>query len=88
MFLVVLACHIPFIFFSGKEGLLIIIDEIDRRSISEALTKKMERLGIDLDARNEQRIEIQPLISNHLTDRGLKEFRKDPNLVKSSPNFL
>lgn len=76
MFLVVLACHIPFIFFSGKEGLLIIIDEVDRRSISEALERKMERLGIDLDSRpSEHKIEIQPLISPHHVERGLKEFR-------------
>ena len=41
LFLIVIACHIPFIFFSGKEGVLIIVDELSRRSISEALDKKI-----------------------------------------------
>ena len=41
-FSIVLMCHIPFIFVSGKEGLLIIIDELDRKSISNALWHKLQ----------------------------------------------
>ena len=41
-FSIVLLCHIPFIFTSGKEGLLIIIDEIMRKSISNALWHKLQ----------------------------------------------
>mmetsp|Transcript_12460 Transcript_12460/g.17227 ORF Transcript_12460/g.17227 Transcript_12460/m.17227 type:complete len:165 (+) Transcript_12460:814-1308(+) len=40
-FLVVLACHIPYIFFFGKEGLLIFIDECLNKSMSKELDQKI-----------------------------------------------
>ena len=41
VFLVILACHVPFVFFACKESFLIIVDEVLRHSLSYALTKKM-----------------------------------------------
>ena len=41
LFLIIIACHIPYLFFAGKEALLIIIDEYMRNSISATLSKKL-----------------------------------------------
>jgi len=48
LFLIIIACHIPYLFFSGKEALLIIIDEYMRNSISATLSKKLLD-GADMD---------------------------------------
>lgn len=41
LFMIILSCHIPFCFFFGKESLLLLIDEIMRKSISYTLSKKI-----------------------------------------------
>jgi hypothetical protein len=41
-FMIVLACHIPYVFFAGKEGLCIFVDELDRKSISNVLWAKYQ----------------------------------------------
>lgn len=43
-FAIVLACHIPYIFFYGKQGLLILIDEVAQHSTSEQLKRKKRAL--------------------------------------------
>lgn len=47
LFLIILACHIPYLYFGGKEALLIIIDEIARRSISFTLAEKLAAENIE-----------------------------------------
>jgi hypothetical protein len=42
-FLLVIACHIPFIFFSGKECFLNMYFELTKRAISKALEMKMNK---------------------------------------------
>ena len=40
-FLLVLACHIPYIFFPTKESFLIIFDELENKSMTKALQYKI-----------------------------------------------
>jgi hypothetical protein len=42
-FLILIVCHIPFVFFYGKETFLMLIDEIKRRSISQTLDQYITR---------------------------------------------
>ena len=44
IFLIIYVFHLPPCFFPGKEAMLIIIDEIDRRSISQALDARVAML--------------------------------------------
>lgn len=46
-FLLVLGCHIPFLFYSGKEGFLIMVDEVRVRSISKNLEARLSRTESD-----------------------------------------
>ena len=41
MFLVLFVCNIPFIFMPGKEGLLVLVEEILHRSMSTAIQKRL-----------------------------------------------
>ena len=45
-FLLVVGCHIPFIFFAGKECLLNMYFELKMRAISRALEYKLKRLSL------------------------------------------
>ncbi len=61
-FIILLSCHIPFIFFAGKEGLLIIIDELDRKSISNALWHKLNAVNNAFSKDNETELPPNPLL--------------------------
>lgn len=41
-FMMVLMCHIPFIYFTGKQAMLTVFDEVMRKSISNALWHKLQ----------------------------------------------
>jgi hypothetical protein len=41
-FLILIACHIPYIFFAGKESFLVMLDEIHRNSLSHCFDKRLK----------------------------------------------
>jgi len=46
LYFVIIVTHVPPIFFPGKEAVLIMIDEIDRRSISNTLEERIKQLKL------------------------------------------
>ena len=63
-------------FFSGKEGVLIVIDEIDRRSISGALDKKLASLT---------RGDFHEMKAGHKFDTKKRErSNSTPNFIKTA----
>lgn len=45
IYIVVLFCHIPYIFFAHKESMLVMFDEYDRKSLSKQITQKTKELN-------------------------------------------
>jgi hypothetical protein len=72
--MILLGCHIPFIFFAGKEALLIMIDEVDRKSISNALWHKLYATNDVFAKENEDNMPPAPKLPVPGTDEAFLEF--------------
>lgn len=75
-FLIVMAAQIPFIFFSAKESLLIMVDEVLRRSISHALSKKMIQ-NLEGNLRKSHRISQRLSLINRMSREGRGDLPED-----------
>ena len=49
-FLILLACHIPYVFFLGKEGACIVVDEVMTGSMSKSLEARTRAEGPALES--------------------------------------
>jgi len=58
IFLIIYILHLPPCFFPGKEALLIIIDELKRRSISSALDERVKMLNEEGDKREDSAVDL------------------------------
>ena len=63
LFLIIMALPIPYIFFSGKEAMLSVIDEWMRRSISLVLSKKMLQTN-EIKQRVSTEINDEPIVED------------------------
>lgn len=73
-FMVLLSCHIPFIFFAGKEALLLVVDELDRKSISNALWHKLYATNDAFAKENENNLPPAPKLPVPGTDEAFLDF--------------
>jgi len=49
-FMILLACHVPYVFFLGKEGACVVVDEIMTKSMSKSLQKRLDPDNQDVDS--------------------------------------
>ena len=84
-FAVVLLCHTPFVFCSGKEALLIVIDEVMRRSISNALWHKLQN-NQHFQEQTKGKIPPNPVLAiPGETEPYFKAFRRSLDIEENSP---
>jgi hypothetical protein len=48
--MILLACHVPYVFFLGKEGACVVVDEIMTKSMSKSLQKRLDPDNQDVDS--------------------------------------